>query len=181
MTDARKSLGEAFEAPGAASRDAADGASGIQLLDQALIERTLARARTSARGRTNHNFHPSDVSNPHRFLNALVRGTYCAPHRHSEPPKSETFLVLEGEVAVFLFDETGAVVARHVLGRGGLRGIDIAAGHWHSIAALSETAVCFEVKPGPWDPGSDKQFAPFAPREGEKGAAEYLERLVATV
>jgi len=153
--------------------------SGIQLLDQALIDRTLDRARCAPRGRTNHNFHPSDLANPHRFLNALVRGTYCPPHRHADPPKSETFLVLQGEVAVFLFDDTGTVKARHILGRDGVLGIDIAAGHWHCIAALSETAVCFEVKPGPWDPSSDKQLASFAPREGEAGVAAYVERLVA--
>jgi cupin fold WbuC family metalloprotein len=156
-------------------------ATGIQLLDEALIERTLERARSAPRGRTNHNFHPNDLSNPHRFLNALVRGTYCAPHRHSDPPKSETFLVLKGKVVVFLFDDQGGITARHILGQDGLLGIDIAPGQWHSIAALTDTAVCFEVKPGPWDPQSDKQFAPFAPREGESGASAYLERLLAAL
>ncbi|HEY8942832.1 MAG TPA: WbuC family cupin fold metalloprotein [Polyangiaceae bacterium] len=153
----------------------------IQLLDRALIESTVARAVSSPRLRTNYNFHPDAESNPHRFLNALVRGTYCAPHRHSDPPKSETFLVLEGEVAVFLFGDDGAVVGRHVLGRAGLRGIDISPGHWHSIAALTDTAVCFEVKPGPWVPATDKEFAPWAPRESEPGTAEYLARLIASL
>lgn len=153
----------------------------IQLLDEILIERTVTRALASPRLRTNHNFHPDDHANPHRFLNALVRGTYCAPHRHSDPAKAETFLVLRGEVAVFLFDGIGNVVARHDLGRGGLLGIDIAPGHWHSIAALSDTAVCFEVKPGPWVPATDKEFAAWAPREGDPRAKEYLEGLLATV
>lgn len=151
---------------------------GVKLLDRALIESTLARARSSARGRTNYNFHDDDGANPHRFLNALLRGSYCAPHRHSTPPKSETFLVLTGEVAVFLFDDSGLVVEHHVLGRDGLLGIDIAPARWHTIATLSESAVCFEVKPGPWDPTSDKQFAPFAPREGDAEASDYLERLL---
>ena len=154
---------------------------GIKLLDRALIEATLARALSSPRGRTNHNFHENDLDNPHRFLNAILRGSYCAPHCHSAPPKSETFLVLAGEVAVFLFDDTGAVVETHVLGRDGLVGIDIAPGRWHSIASLSESAVCFEVKPGPWDPASDKQFAPFAPREGDAAAPAYLAHLLAGV
>lgn len=164
---------------GDASPSARYGA--VQLVDEALLDRTLDRARSSPRGRTNHNFHPNDQSNPHRFLNALVRGTYCAPHRHLSPPKSETFLALRGEVAVFLFDDSGEVVARHWLGRDGLYGVDIPAGHWHTIATLTETSVCFEIKPGPWDPASDKEFAPFAPREGEPGAAAYLQALLARV
>lgn len=150
----------------------------VQLLDEKLMERTLRRAFLSPRLRINHNFHPSALSNPHRFLNALVRGTYCPPHRHSDPPKSETFIVLKGEVAVFIFDDSGAVLARHCLGQNGLWGIDIAPGQWHSIAALSETAVCFEVKPGPWEAATDKEFPAWAPREGDPRAEGYLRSLL---
>ena len=35
------------------------------------------------------------------------------------------------------------------------------------------------MKPGPYSQANDKDFAPWAPREGEPGAAEYLERLLA--
>src|SRR5690606_36898848 len=150
----------------------------VQLIDADLLERTLVRARQSARLRTNHNFHASAESNPHRFLNALVRGTYSVPHRHIAPPKSESFIVLRGEVAVFLFEDDGTVRERHVLGRNGLIGIDIGPGLYHSIAAVSETAVCFEVKPGPYDPAHDKDLAPWAPREGDPEAAGYLSRLL---
>ncbi|HLV68704.1 MAG TPA: WbuC family cupin fold metalloprotein, partial [Polyangiaceae bacterium] len=150
----------------------------VQLIDAELLEQTLARARSSVRLRTNHNFHSSADSNPHRFLNALVRGTYSVPHRHVAPPKSESFVVLLGEVAVFLFDEDGTLRERHVLGRKGLLGIDIGPGLYHSIAAVTETAVCFEVKPGPYDPAHDKDLAPWAPREGDPEAAGYLSRLL---
>lgn len=153
----------------------------IQLLDEALMAHTVQRALGSPRLRMNHNFHPSDLSNPHRFLNALVRGTYCPPHRHSDPPKSETFLVLKGEVAVFLFDGSGSVIAHHLLGRDGLWGIDISPGHWHSIASVSETAVCFEVKPGPWEPANDKEFPAWAPHEGDPRSVQYLEQLLGTL
>jgi cupin fold WbuC family metalloprotein len=151
----------------------------IQLIDAPLIDAVTERARKSPRLRTNHNFHRDHADNPHRFLNALTRGTYCAPHRHLEPPKSETFLVLRGEVVVFLFDDRGRVSARHLLGRAGLFGIDIAPGAWHSIAAQSDSAVCFEVKPGPYEASADKEFAPWAPREGDARASAYLAELLA--
>jgi cupin fold WbuC family metalloprotein len=155
-------------------------AGAVQLIDQALLDTTLARAVASPRGRINHNFHPDLAANPHRFLNAWTRGSYAAPHRHLLVPKPESFVVLRGELAVFLFDDAGQVTERHVLGRGGVLGIDLAPGLWHTVAALSETAVCFEVKAGPYDAATDKQFAPWAPREGDPAAADYLARLLAS-
>jgi cupin fold WbuC family metalloprotein len=150
----------------------------VQLIDTPLLEATLDRARASSRLRTNHNFHPDLASNPHRFLNAWVRGSYAAPHRHLANPKAESFLVLVGEIVVFLFDDTGEITEHHVLGQGGLLGIDLAPGIWHTLAPLSETAVCYEVKPGPYDAATDKEFAPWAPLEGDPTAAAYLQRLL---
>jgi cupin fold WbuC family metalloprotein len=153
----------------------------VQLIDDALMDATLARAAVAPRGRINHNFHQDMASNPRRFLNAWTRGSYAAPHRHLQVPKPESFVVLRGELALFVFDDRGEVTERHVLGRDGLWGIDLAPGLWHTVAAVSETAVCFEVKAGPYDPATDKEFAPWAPREGDPAAAEYLQRLMALV
>ncbi len=116
--------------------------------------------------------------NPHRFLNVMMRGTYVAPHRHLDPPKSESFVILSGEAAFFTFDDAGQVRTCTRLGRDPL-GIDIQPGVWHTIAVLSEYAVCFEVKPGPYSAANDKDFARWAPREGDLQAKEYLQRLVA--
>jgi cupin fold WbuC family metalloprotein len=152
----------------------------VQLLDGALLDSVLERARRSPRRRMNHNFHASMEENPHRFLNAMLRGTYVAPHRHANPPKSEAFLVLEGEIAFFLFDDAGRVTAVHRLG-GGARGIDVAPGVWHTLAVLSPHAVCYEVKPGPYSAANDKDFATWAPHEGDPGVEAYLERLLTYV
>ena len=149
----------------------------VQILDSALLASVLERARQSPRLRTNHNFHRSLEDNPHRFLNVMLRGTYIAPHRHLDPPKSESFLVLEGEAAFFTFDDRGAVTATYLLGRDA-RGIDVAPGVWHTLAVLSPHAVCYEVKPGPYSAANDKDFAPWAPREGDAGVPAYLESLV---
>jgi len=85
------------------------------------------------------------------------------------------------------------VISRHLLGRGSMPdplpgalagagqawGIDLVPGVWHTLAAVSEYAVIYEVKPGPWDPATDKEFAAWAPREGEPGTRDYLLRLLA--
>jgi hypothetical protein len=84
--------------------------------------------------------------------------------------------VLEGEVAFFTFDDSGNVASLHILGRDAV-GIDIAPGIWHTLAVLSPHAVCYEVKPGPYSAANDKDFAKWAPREGDAGVVAYLEWL----
>ena len=118
--------------------------------------------------------------NPHRFLNVMVRGTYIPPHRHCDPPKSESFLVLEGELAFITFDDAGQITRTLILGRDAL-GVDIQPGVWHTMAVLTAHVVCFEVKPGPYSAATDKDFAPWAPRENDRRAKAYLERLVTSV
>src|SRR5271154_867801 len=138
----------------------------MQLIDAALIERVLTHARHSPGRRTNYTFHPTLEDNPHRFLNVMLRGPYIPPHRHLDPPKSESFLVLRGELAFFTFDAAGEILSVVRLGVDPL-GIDIGPGVWHTMAVLSEEAICFEVKPGPYSAANDKDFAPWAPREGD--------------
>jgi cupin fold WbuC family metalloprotein len=128
----------------------------------------------------NHNFHSTAQDNPHRFLNVLLRGTYIRPHRHLDPPKSEAFLVLEGLAEVIVFTEQGVISARYRLGGGKLWGLDLAPGLWHTVVALSDRVVCYEVKPGPWEPATDKEFAPWAPHESDPAAAQaFLQTLLA--
>jgi cupin fold WbuC family metalloprotein len=150
----------------------------VQLITPELLQRVLDQARQSARRRMNYNFHPTLSDNPHRFLNVMLRGTYIAPHRHLDPPKSESFLVLEGRVAFFIFHDDGTIAGRHLLGAGAGLGIDISPGVWHTLAVLTDHAICYEVKPGPYFPASDKSFAPWAPRESDPQAAAYLQSLL---
>ena len=49
-------------------------------------------------------------------------------------------------------------------------GVDVGPGIWHTVAILTDAAVCYEVKPGPYSAANDKDFAPWAPREGDPAA-----------
>ncbi len=149
----------------------------IQLIDRKLFDDVAASAESTVRRRLNHNFHSGPDDNPHRFLNVLLRGTYIRPHRHSDPPKSETFVVLEGRAEVIIFTPEGAIESRHLLGDDTL-GIDLSPGVWHTIITRTDRVVCFEVKPGPWLPATDKEFATWAPPEGDAAVAGYLESLL---
>lgn len=45
---------------------------------------------------------------------------------------------------------------------------------WHTLAVLSEHAICFKVKPDPYSAANDKHFAPWGPREGSPEAPRSL-------
>ena len=142
-------------------------------LDAAILEDTTAKARSRARGRCNHNLHPTLEDPVQRFLNVLQPGSYVRPHRH-EAHRWELFLLLEGEAAAVVFDDRGEVTERLVLRRGGARAVEVAGGVWHTLFALAPDTTLFEVKPGPYTPLSDKDFAPWAPLEGTPEAASLL-------
>lgn len=151
----------------------------FELITGSLFDAVEGRARASGRGRMNHNFHASPQELTHRFLNVLLRNTYIRPHRHLDPPKTETFLVLEGSVAFYQFDDNGHVTGKCRLGpEEEALGIDLKPGVWHTLTALSERAICFEVKPGPWDPLTDKEFAVWAPHEDDPASVEWLQHLL---
>jgi cupin fold WbuC family metalloprotein len=150
-----------------------------QWITTALIAALRQRAASAPRLRTNHNFHSGPADNPQRFLNVMMRGTYCQPHRHVTPPKAESWILLEGSVRFFTFDDTGAITSvRELAANSPTFGIDLAAGEWHTLCVTSACAVIFEVKPGPWDPATDKDFAAWAPPEGAPEVAGYLQALL---
>ena len=84
-------------------------------------------------------------------------------------------------LAVTAFDDQGGVKTAHRLVAGDPAGclIDIEQGLWHTFIPLADDTVILEVKRGPYNAATDKQFAPWAPEEAAPEAAEYLRSLVA--
>lgn len=153
----------------------------IKCLDQALFDAVAAEARSSARLRRNHNLH-AEPELVQRFLNVMQPGTYVRPHRHlrSSPGEGfECFLVLQGSMGVLLLDSDGTVIQQLRLdGEGPLRGVEIPEGVFHTLVALAADTVIFEIKQGPYQPASDKDFLAIFPAEGspEAGTQEGLWR-----
>jgi cupin fold WbuC family metalloprotein len=147
----------------------------ITLIDNALLDELCAEAAASPRRRKNRNFHPRDEHPGHRLLNAMQPDSYIAPHRHLDPNKDETFVVLRGALGVMIFDEAGAVVQATRVGAGGAAiGVDIAHGTWHTAVALEPDTVFLEAKAGPYLPATEAERAPWAPAENTPQAPAYL-------
>jgi cupin fold WbuC family metalloprotein len=152
----------------------------IRWIDQALLDEVSAEARNSPRRRKNRNFHVSEAQPGHRMLNAIEPGSYIMPHRHLDPDKGETMVVLRGALGVVIFDDAGEVVAAQKVSHGGTPvGMDIPVGTWHTVFALEPGTVFLEAKAGPYLPLTAEEKAPWAPAEGDAAAAAYLADLVA--
>jgi cupin fold WbuC family metalloprotein len=148
---------------------------GLTLIDAGLLGEVTSQARSSPRGRRNYNFHPEDAHPANRLLNAIEPGSYVQPHRHLDPMKDETFVVVRGRFGLVLFDEAGAVARTAVLAAGGdAIGADVLHGTYHTLISLEPGSVFFEAKAGPYRPIGDDERAPWAPREGDPRAAAYL-------
>jgi len=85
---------------------------------------------------------------------------------------------------VLIFDDDGNVERDKscmLSASEGRIGMDIAPMVWHSLVALEESVI-YEVKGQPaggYTQANDKDFAPWAPAEGDRGVAEYLQKLEA--
>jgi len=134
-----------------------------------------AEAATNPRRRKNFNLHASPNDPIQRLCNAFEPGTYVRPHRHGADVW-ELFLVLGARAAALTFDDHGTVTARTELQPGGeVQAVELPPGVWHSLVSLAPNTVLFEVKPGPYRPTGENDFAAWAPREGAPGADTFVE------
>lgn len=154
----------------------------IRLIDAALFDEVTGEARQSPRRRRNRNFHRDDAQPGHRLLNAIEPGSYIMPHRHLDPDKDETMVVLRGALGLVVFDDSGGVVqALRLTAGGSLLGVDIPHGIWHTVFALESGTVFLEAKAGPYLPLTPEEKAPWAPAEDDPAAPAFLARLMALV
>lgn len=150
----------------------------IRLIDNKLLDEVSSEARNSPRKRKNRNLHTSDDAPANRLLNAVEPGSYVAPHRHLDPTKDETFVMLRGRFGLVIFDDAGKVIQTQVIEAGGdVNGVDIPHGTWHSLVSLQSGSVFFEAKAGPYIPITPEEKAPWAPAENDSAAADYLARM----
>lgn len=151
----------------------------MKIIDRNLLDNLSAEARVNPRLRKNYNIHPSDDFCCHRLLNAMEPGSYIRPHRHLDPVKDETFVILRGSLAVIIFDKKGIVLSRTLLAAGGeTLAIDIPHGAFHTAVCLEPGTIFFEAKAGPYIPITEEEKAHWSPIDGSPEVAAYLAALV---
>lgn len=144
-----------------------------------LLNTLAQQASSSPRRRQNYNFH--DLSEKvQRLLNVLQPGTYVRPHRHLRPSGVngfEFFLVLQGALGMLLLNEQGQILEQErILPQGPVWGIELPEGTYHTLVALAPNTVILELKEGPYDAQTDKEFLAQFPLEGTPQARELVTR-----
>lgn len=144
-----------------------------------ILKELSENAANSDRLRKNKNYHPKFSDTLQRMLNAMEPGTYVQPHKHENPDKREIFVILSGRVLVIEFDDQGKITDYIILdNESGNLIVEIQPRIWHTVISLQRGSVVYEIKDGPYDMQDDKNFATWAPKEGEAGCVEYNKKLL---
>jgi cupin fold WbuC family metalloprotein len=144
-------------------------------LTLSLVGRLLALSRQSPRKRMLQKLHKSLDAPAHRMFNALQPGTYVMPHRHLDPAKEETVLVMAGSMLFIRFTDDGEIADQVLLQPGTETfGVDVAPHVYHTYVPLKPDTLVFECKTGPYEAETDMDVPDWAPREGTPEAEPYL-------
>jgi cupin fold WbuC family metalloprotein len=145
---------------------------------RACLDALSRSAGSSSRRRKNLNFHAEATHPAQRLLNAVEPDSYIRPHRHRDPLKDETFVVLRGAFGLVLFDAHGGVSHSAVIrADGDLIGAHVPGGTYHCLVSLECGSIFFEAKAGPYVAATDKDFAEWSPPEDDARAPDFLEML----
>jgi cupin fold WbuC family metalloprotein len=150
----------------------------MNVVTRELLLQLSGEARISPRQRKNYNIHSANESRCHRLFNAIEPAAYIRPHRHLDPEKDETFVLISGRLAVVTFSDTGDVTESVILShQNGMLAADIPHGIYHAAVSLEPGTVFFEAKAGPYLPLSEAESASWAPCEGHEAVPAFLEQL----
>jgi len=134
----------------------------IEIHAEQLAALKLAAAAAPVR-RARLCLHHDHADTVQEMVIAFCRDTYNRPHRHRN--KSESFHVIEGRLAIVLFDDAGNPTRQVHLGPpgGSLPFLyRLSSDRWHAVLPLSEYVVIHETTTGPFELGQT-EFATWSP------------------
>jgi cupin fold WbuC family metalloprotein len=151
----------------------------VKFITDDTLKELTQQARQSPRLRMNYNLH-AELDDPvQRLCIDFEPGTYVRPHRH--PQRWECLFILSGSALLLIFDDDGEVVQRATLStEGPVHGLELPANTWHTLAGLESGTVLFEVKQGPYIKPDEKDFAAWAPAEGDEAVPRFSEWFLQT-
>lgn len=108
------------------------------------------RAKESTRLRAHHNIH-NDYTDPvQRLAIGLCPGTYIPPHKHVLENQWEFFHLVEGCIKFITFSEDGFITDTHIIDTESTFAIQIPPNIIHTLVCVSDYALVFEWKQGPF-------------------------------
>ena len=156
----------------------------MKIFTSQYFEDFVNEASQSDRLRAHANVHGSYIDQCQKLFNAIQVDSYIRSHRHSLDPKDECLVAIKGLFGFIMFTEQGLIESAILFGSEKYSekfsiasGLELTSGVWHTVVSLADNSILFEVKKGPFDPTFAKEFAPWAPKEGNKNANSYLMQL----
>lgn len=156
----------------------------MKVFSSQYFEDLLSASMQSERLRAHANIHGSYADPCQKLFNAINADSYIRPHRHSLDPRDECLIAVRGLFGLIKFNNQGDIESITLFGSEKYSeqfsiaaGVELPAGVWHTVVALVDKSILFEVKSGPFDPSIAKELAPWAPEEGEIKASEYFKAL----
>lgn len=139
-----------------------------------LIRQLINEARTNERKRAFHVLHGEGEAF-NRMLIAGIKGSYATPHRHTM--KFEVFTYVQGDLVVVEFYNNGSI--KHAYNLRECPYVEVPPMTWHAVFFVSDEWAFMEMAlwPDKYDP-TDKEFAPWAPKEFDPNTMAYVEELM---
>jgi cupin fold WbuC family metalloprotein len=135
--------------------------SGPVKVDSGLITQLKSEANRLGDNDVRLCLHFNPDANFHDMIILQHARNYYRPHKHL--PKGVTFHIIEGSLAVFVFNEDGQVFGFTVLKFRDSYVYRVEADTYYAAIPLSDVVIYHESKPGPFLRENDSLFPPWAP------------------
>lgn len=147
----------------------------ILKMNREYIAHLKALAQKDSSGKCTMCLHNDIREHVHEMVNVYSKGTYVRPHSH--PFKTETKIIIEGELLMVVFDKEGGILDEYVLERGGIFTSRFDKGIIHTNIPLTD-AVFHEVITGPFVGKDDSVFPEWAPSlDDEDGIRKIMDKI----
>ena len=107
----------------------------------------------------------------------MMIDTYMQPHLHPSEEKIENIQIVQGKLAVIIFDNKGDIDQVMRLEKNNQEHVKVPAFTWHTYVMITDLVVTYETMMGRYDPGTWKEMAVWAPEENTSESTAYLEGL----
>lgn len=111
----------------------------------------------------------------HEMINIYPQGEYVRPHSH--PFKTETKIIIEGKMKVFIFDSNGEIVDEFFMEKDGIYTVRLDKGIIHTNIPVTDI-VFHEITEGPFVGKNDSVFPDWAPElDDEEGVRKFMDKI----
>lgn len=149
----------------------------MRIVSSHLLDTLTTRAKKSPRKRYHLKLH--EYSDPVlKLIMAMEPDTYAQPNKHTGDGCSELFIALRGKFLVVFFTESGSISEHVTIGPDEENiMVEVPEATWHTMLSLREGSIAMEVIKGPYDKKTYKDFASWAPAEGDPSSDSYMEEI----